>query len=185
MYFKHQIKKNKIHVRINSTFTVIRACIFILLSVLEGTPRVPPTCTRRTQPLCLLPSRAKVTRDLNDHRAFGQVNAGVAHTADANDVDVGGGFELGQNRQPVFFGSIPVEHGHSKQHCVLPQRKDIVRKHQDFIVACRMHIDQMAAGGDFVRVHHKQPLLGSEFVRASFRRRGGGFGFRSRCQQRV
>ena len=36
---------NKIHARINSTLKVIRACIFILWSVLEVTQRVPPTCT--------------------------------------------------------------------------------------------------------------------------------------------
>ena len=34
----------KIHVRIHSTFKVIRACIFIVLSVLEVTQRVQPTC---------------------------------------------------------------------------------------------------------------------------------------------
>jgi hypothetical protein len=38
----------KIHARINATFQVIRAWIFILLSVLEGTQRVPPTCTTHT-----------------------------------------------------------------------------------------------------------------------------------------
>ena len=38
-------KNKKIHVRINSTVKVIRTCIFILLSVLEGTQLVPPTCT--------------------------------------------------------------------------------------------------------------------------------------------
>ena len=41
-------KHKKIPVRINSTFNVIRACMFILLSVLEVTQRVPPTCTTKT-----------------------------------------------------------------------------------------------------------------------------------------
>ena len=35
----------KIHVRIHSTVNVIRARIFIMLSVREVTQRVPPTCT--------------------------------------------------------------------------------------------------------------------------------------------
>ena len=41
-------KNFKIYPRINSTFKVIRTCIFIMLSVLEGTQRVPPTCTIKT-----------------------------------------------------------------------------------------------------------------------------------------
>jgi hypothetical protein len=41
-------KNKKIRVRINSTVNVIRACIFIMLSVLEVTQRVPPTCTIKT-----------------------------------------------------------------------------------------------------------------------------------------
>ena len=41
-------KKTKRQVRINSTVNVIRACIFIMLSVLEVTQRVPPTCTIKT-----------------------------------------------------------------------------------------------------------------------------------------
>ena len=41
-------KNLKIHVRINSTVKVIRARIFIMLSVLEGTQRVPPTCIIKT-----------------------------------------------------------------------------------------------------------------------------------------
>ena len=48
-------KHKKIPVRINSTFNVIRACMFILLSVLEGTQRVPPTCTIKTSRTALLP----------------------------------------------------------------------------------------------------------------------------------
>ena len=44
----HQIKNIKIHPRINSTFKVIQACLFILLSVLEVTQRVRPTCTIKT-----------------------------------------------------------------------------------------------------------------------------------------
>jgi hypothetical protein len=43
LVFKH--KNKQIHVRIHSTFKVIRTCMFIVLSVLEGTQRVPPTCT--------------------------------------------------------------------------------------------------------------------------------------------
>ena len=46
-------KHKKIHVRINSTVKVIRACIFIMWSVLEGTQRVPPTCTRLHVPTLL------------------------------------------------------------------------------------------------------------------------------------
>jgi hypothetical protein len=38
-------KKIKIYLRINSTVNVIRACMFIMLPVLQGTQRVPPTCT--------------------------------------------------------------------------------------------------------------------------------------------
>ena len=41
-------KNLKIYPRINSTVNVIRTCIFRMLSVLEGTQRVPPTCTRKT-----------------------------------------------------------------------------------------------------------------------------------------
>ena len=41
-------KNIKIYPRINSTFKVIRACIFIMLSVREVTQRVPPTCTIKT-----------------------------------------------------------------------------------------------------------------------------------------
>ena len=41
-------KHIKIHVRINSTVKVTRACMFIMWSVLEGTQRVPPTCTTKT-----------------------------------------------------------------------------------------------------------------------------------------
>ena len=37
-------KHTKIHVRIHSTVKVIRACMFIMWSVLEVTQRVPPTC---------------------------------------------------------------------------------------------------------------------------------------------
>ena len=37
-------KNRRIHVRIHSTVNVIRACMFIMLSVLEVTQRVPPTC---------------------------------------------------------------------------------------------------------------------------------------------
>ena len=37
-------KHTKIHVRIHSTVNVLRACIFIMLSVLKVTQRVPPTC---------------------------------------------------------------------------------------------------------------------------------------------
>jgi hypothetical protein len=45
----HTYNKNlKIYPRINSTVNVIRTCIFRMLSVLEGTQRVPPTCTRKT-----------------------------------------------------------------------------------------------------------------------------------------
>jgi hypothetical protein len=42
----NQNKKNP--VRINSTFKVIRKCIFIMLAVLEVTQRVPPTCIIQT-----------------------------------------------------------------------------------------------------------------------------------------
>jgi hypothetical protein len=38
-------KNKKIYPRIHSTVKVIRACIFVVLSVLEVTQRVPPTCT--------------------------------------------------------------------------------------------------------------------------------------------
>ena len=38
-------KHTKRQVRITSTVNVIRACMFIMWSVLEGTQRVPPTCT--------------------------------------------------------------------------------------------------------------------------------------------
>jgi len=41
-------KNKKIHVRITSTVKVIRACMFIMLSVLKVTQRVPPTCTIKT-----------------------------------------------------------------------------------------------------------------------------------------
>ena len=41
-------KNKKIHVRIHSTFKVIRTCIFILLAVLKVTQRVQPTCTTNT-----------------------------------------------------------------------------------------------------------------------------------------
>ena len=41
-------KNITIHVRIHSTVNVIQACIFILLSVLEVTQRVPPTCIIKT-----------------------------------------------------------------------------------------------------------------------------------------
>ena len=37
-------KNLKIYPRINSTFKVIRKCIFLMLSVLEVAQRVPPTC---------------------------------------------------------------------------------------------------------------------------------------------
>ena len=43
-------KNIKIHVRIHSTVNVIRACIFIMLSVLKITQRVPPTCITKTSP---------------------------------------------------------------------------------------------------------------------------------------
>ena len=46
-------KHKKIPVRINSTFNVIRACMFILLSVREVTQRVPPTCTTKTSRTCV------------------------------------------------------------------------------------------------------------------------------------
>jgi len=38
-------QNTQIHVRITSTVNVIRACMSIMWSVLEGTQRVPPTCT--------------------------------------------------------------------------------------------------------------------------------------------
>ena len=38
-------QNKKMHVRITSTVKVIRTCMFIEWSVLEGTQRVPPTCT--------------------------------------------------------------------------------------------------------------------------------------------
>ena len=41
-------KNKQIHVRIHSTVNVIRARIFIMLSVLEVTQRVPPTCIINT-----------------------------------------------------------------------------------------------------------------------------------------
>ena len=41
-------KHQKRQVRITSTVKVIRACLFIMWSVLEGTQRVPPTCTTKT-----------------------------------------------------------------------------------------------------------------------------------------
>ena len=45
----HTYNKNiKIYPRINSTVNVIRASIYIMLSVLEVTQRVPPTCTTCT-----------------------------------------------------------------------------------------------------------------------------------------
>jgi hypothetical protein len=41
-------KNKQRHVRIHSTVNVIRTCIFIMLSVLEVTDRVPPTCITNT-----------------------------------------------------------------------------------------------------------------------------------------
>ena len=41
-------KKIKIQVRIHATVNVLRACMFITWSVLEGTQRVPPPCTTKT-----------------------------------------------------------------------------------------------------------------------------------------
>ena len=41
-------KNKKIYPRIHSTVKVIRACIFIMLAVLEVTQRVPPTCIIKT-----------------------------------------------------------------------------------------------------------------------------------------
>ena len=41
-------KNLKIYPRIHSTFKVIRTCMFIMLSVLKGTQRVPPTCIINT-----------------------------------------------------------------------------------------------------------------------------------------
>jgi hypothetical protein len=46
--FPHQIKIQKRHGRIHSTVKVIRACLFIMLSVQEVTQRVPPTCIIKT-----------------------------------------------------------------------------------------------------------------------------------------
>ena len=46
--FNHQLNIKKIQVRINATVQVIRACLFIVWSVLEGTQRVPPTCMIKT-----------------------------------------------------------------------------------------------------------------------------------------
>ena len=43
-------KHIQIHVRIHSTVNVIRARIVLVLSVLEGTQRVPPTCTNKDVP---------------------------------------------------------------------------------------------------------------------------------------
>jgi hypothetical protein len=45
----------KIHVRIHSTVNVIRACLFIMWSVLDVTQRVPPTCTLKTSRTCTTP----------------------------------------------------------------------------------------------------------------------------------
>jgi hypothetical protein len=43
-----KIKIKKIHVRVNATVQVIRACTFTVLPVLDVPQRVPPTCTIKT-----------------------------------------------------------------------------------------------------------------------------------------
>ena len=60
-------KTIKIQVRIHSTFKVIRACMFIVWSVLEVTQRVPPTCVVNTdctyrcrRPWCLSNARGRL-----------------------------------------------------------------------------------------------------------------------------
>jgi hypothetical protein len=59
-------KKIKRYPRINSTVKVIRACIFIMLSVREVTQRVPPTCTIKAVPMHP-PPPSRHSRPLSTH----------------------------------------------------------------------------------------------------------------------